>query len=208
MVEDPPARRLAWRDFATLPNAISMLRVAAMPFLIWGLARDLDGWVFGACLVAFLSDAVDGTVARRMGATSATGRIVDPVADKIALGTAYIALSVWRALPWWLTVLVLARDAAIVLVAGYVYRRRRAVPSSTHLGQVTVTVLALVAFVFAARWQGAAGTAAMIAATVTLASFVQYGWHAARILRGADTGVRVGAGLNWIDLVIGSGDED
>ena len=124
---------LNWRDFITLPNAISALRVVAMPFLIWGLIHDRDGWVFGACVVAFLSDALDGTVARRLGGESVTGKIVDPVADKIAMGISFVSLSIWRGLPWFLTLLVLFRDVAIMAMASHVYRRRNVMPSSTQL---------------------------------------------------------------------------
>ncbi|MAE68990.1 MAG: hypothetical protein CME06_00820 [Gemmatimonadetes bacterium] len=208
MVEDSDPNRLRWRDFITLPNGISMLRVVAMPFLIWGLANDLDGWVFGAYLVAVLSDAIDGTVARRLGAASLTGRIVDPLADKVALGTTYVALSVWRSLPWWLTVLVLARDLVIMGIGAFVYRRRRTIPSSTQLGQISVTVLALVGLVYAARWSGAAPTAAIIGGIAIALSFVHYLYRATGILAGTTDGVRTGAGMNWLDFLIGSGDED
>ncbi len=208
MVEDSRPNRLGWRDFITLPNGISMLRVAAMPFLIWGLANDRDGWVFGAYLVAVLSDAIDGTVARRLGAASLTGRIVDPLADKIALGITYIALSVWRNLPWWLTILVLARDVAIMVTGAFVYRRRHVVPSSTQLGQITVTVLALVGLVYAARWAGAAPTAAMIGGIAIAVSFAHYVYRSSRILAGATDGVRTGAGMNWLDFLIGADDGD
>lgn len=199
-VTDP--RRLYARDFVSIPNFISILRVVAMPFLMWGLAHDCDPMVFGALAVAFVSDAVDGTVARRLGEISDTGRIVDPVADKIALGVSFVSVSYWRELPWGLTGLVLLRDAVIVVIATVVYLRRRTIPSSSRFGQATATVLALSVVVFAARWEAVFPWAYGLSVAFVLLSVGLYGRRTARILSGAEDGVRLGAGLNWIDFLL------
>jgi cardiolipin synthase len=76
--------------------------------------------------VAALSDVLDGMVARLLKQESPLGVALDPIADKILMTTAYITLAFRGALPWWLTIIVLSRDVAIVmtalvisLVAGY-----------------------------------------------------------------------------------------
>lgn len=190
-------------DFLTVPNAVSALRIVILPFLIWGLATDSDALVFGALVVGFLSDSVDGVIARRLGVLSQTGRIVDPVADKLAIGTGFIGLSYWRELPWNLTILVLLRDVLIVAMSLYVYARRRQLPSSTPFGQATVTVLALTLFVYAARWSGAMEIAHGICVGMIAVSLVLYARRTTRILAGKETGIRVGGGLNWLEPLVG-----
>jgi cardiolipin synthase len=77
-------------------------------------------------MAAALSDVLDGTVARLLKQESALGVALDPIADKILMTTGYLTLAFRGALPWWLTIIVLSRDVAIVattllicLVAGY-----------------------------------------------------------------------------------------
>jgi cardiolipin synthase len=75
---------------------------------------------------AALSDILDGTLARLLKQESPLGMALDPIADKILMTTGYVTLAFRGALPWWLTILVLSRDVAIIvtallisLVAGY-----------------------------------------------------------------------------------------
>jgi cardiolipin synthase len=77
-------------------------------------------------MAAALSDVLDGLVARLLKQESALGMALDPIADKILMTTGYLTLAFRGALPWWLTIVVLTRDVAIVatallicLVAGY-----------------------------------------------------------------------------------------
>jgi len=75
---------------------------------------------------AAFSDILDGTVARAFRQVSPLGVALDPIADKVLMSTAFVTLSFRGALPWWLTIMVLSRDAVIlitalliILVAGY-----------------------------------------------------------------------------------------
>jgi cardiolipin synthase len=133
-------------------------------------------------MAAAISDVLDGTVARLLKQESPLGVALDPIADKILMTTAYLALAFRAALPWWLTILVLSRDVVIImtallisLVAGY----RPFHP--TTLGKVSTVVQ--VATIFAAVSHQAhvpyitAGLVACfiyLAATMTLASGIHY----------------------------------
>ena len=99
-----------------LPNAITIGRmVLALP-LLWALATAQFALAFWLALVAGLSDAVDGWLAKRFGWNSHSGGILDPLADKLLLSVCFVGLW-WSAhLPGWLVVLLLARD--VVIVAG------------------------------------------------------------------------------------------
>ncbi len=98
----------------TLPNAITLARLLAVPAAVWLIVRgwyEAALWVF---LLAGLSDAVDGWLARRLGQVSRLGSLLDPVADKALLVSVFVSLGVRGLLPAWLVILVVFRDALIV----------------------------------------------------------------------------------------------
>jgi cardiolipin synthase len=97
-----------------LPNAVTIGRmVLALP-LLWALATGQFLLAFWLAIVAGASDAVDGWLAKRFKWDSHSGGLLDPLADKLLLGAAFIGLWWSLRLPSWLVVLVLARDAVIV----------------------------------------------------------------------------------------------
>jgi cardiolipin synthase len=98
----------------TLPNAITLLRLCAVPGTIWLIIHgrlDLAFWLFVA---AGLSDALDGWLARVLDSRSRLGAVLDPVADKALLVSCYVALAAVGVLPDWLAILVVFRDLLIV----------------------------------------------------------------------------------------------
>jgi cardiolipin synthase len=104
-----------------LPNLICLVRIA----LVWPTLDALRGGAYWAALalfiVAALSDGLDGYLAKRFGWTSALGRILDPVADKLLLMSVFIVGAWLDLIPWWLSAAVVARDVMIGLGA-IVYR--------------------------------------------------------------------------------------
>jgi cardiolipin synthase (CMP-forming) len=110
----------------TPSNQITLLRLAFVPvFAILVLEQHYRA-ALAVLTAAALSDVLDGTVARLMKQESALGVALDPIADKILMTTGYLTLAFRGVLPWWLTIIVLSRDVAILatalvisLVAGY-----------------------------------------------------------------------------------------
>jgi cardiolipin synthase len=109
----------------TLPNFVTMTRMAMVPFFVLAVSdKDyrLAIWIF---VVAGLTDAFDGYLARKMDMRSRIGAYLDPIADKMLITVAYIALTVPQGqavvIPLWLTILALFRDFVIMLVAGVLY---------------------------------------------------------------------------------------
>ncbi len=97
-----------------LPNMITLLRMAFVPLLILVLKDHhyLEAlWVF---LIAGISDGLDGYIAKRFGFVSQLGAILDPLADKILLVSAYVMLALLALVPFWLVLVVTFRDALIV----------------------------------------------------------------------------------------------
>lgn len=100
-----------------LPNLITGLRILLVAPLVWLMAEGRFGWALAVAVVAGASDALDGFLAKRYGWNSRLGGILDPVADKLMLVLSFVALGVAGLLPMWLVVLVLMRDAIIVIGA-------------------------------------------------------------------------------------------
>lgn len=119
-MDAPGDRPPASSRVLTVPNLISAIRIAMIP-VFWVLIVDPDTTAWGIVLfgVVVATDWVDGTIARRTGQVSELGKVLDPVADRAAIAAGLVALVVRGAFPLWATVLILARDVA-VLIAGAV----------------------------------------------------------------------------------------
>jgi cardiolipin synthase (CMP-forming) len=97
----------------TLPNAITLARLCAVPLAVWLVLRHDLAAAFGLFLAAGATDAVDGWLARH-GRASAIGAVLDPVADKALLVSMYVTLASIAVLPDWIAILVVFRDLLIV----------------------------------------------------------------------------------------------
>jgi cardiolipin synthase len=86
--------------------------------------REQYGFAFPLIVAATLSDLADGWLARRWGVNSPVGAYLDPMADKALLMVTYAAMGASGAAPAWLVLVVLGRDAMILLGAGLIYRLR------------------------------------------------------------------------------------
>ena len=109
----------------TIPNGITLIRFALTPFFFLAVISSNYKAAFVLFLVAGVSDALDGLLARLLSMRSLFGAYLDPIADKVLLVTAYVALT-WPnqgsvTIPLWLTVMALSRDVLIVLVALLLY---------------------------------------------------------------------------------------
>lgn len=97
-----------------LPNAITGMRLLAVPAVIWLVLTDRMAGAFWVFVAAGISDAVDGYLAKRLDAHSVLGSYLDPLADKLLLLAIYILFGQAGHIPTWLVVLVVARDAALL----------------------------------------------------------------------------------------------
>ncbi len=98
----------------TIPNAITILRILLVPPFVIYLLRGEYGGALGIFIVAAISDFVDGYVARRFKQRTSIGAFMDPLADKLLAGTAFVLLAVQQIIPDWLAVLVISREVVIV----------------------------------------------------------------------------------------------
>jgi cardiolipin synthase len=96
------------------PNLITICRILLVPVTIWLILSGAYVLAFGAFILAGLSDAVDGFLARRFRLQTELGEILDPIADKALLVSIFVALGIQEHLPAWLVILVATRDVLIV----------------------------------------------------------------------------------------------
>lgn len=160
-------------DWLNGPNTVTLLRIAATPFVLWliladrGELGDLRLWGAALFVIFMLSDALDGYWARSRSLVTDLGKLLDPIADKFLTGGALIALSILGELPWWVTALVLVRELGIT-VHRLVSARASVVVAAAWMGKLK-TVMQSVAIPLAllphTLWTGGFG---VILNTVTM----------------------------------------
>ncbi|WP_375737743.1 CDP-alcohol phosphatidyltransferase family protein [Pseudomonas boanensis] len=101
-----------------LPNLLTLLRLALVLPIAGLLLSERYSQALSLFVIASLSDALDGFLARQFGWTSRLGKLFDPLADKLLLVTSVICLAIAQLLPSWLALLVCLRDLLILLGAG------------------------------------------------------------------------------------------
>jgi cardiolipin synthase len=122
---------------ATIPNAISAMRILLIPLFVWLILREgteAAGIVLFAAVAA--TDWVDGTIARRTGRVSELGKILDPVADRLAIAAGLVALVIADLFPPWAALLILVRDAAVLAGGAFALARRRIRIDVRFIGKV------------------------------------------------------------------------
>ncbi len=120
---------------ATVPNAISLLRMLALPFVYVDIVggRELRG--LAILVVISWTDYLDGYIARRFDQISRLGQMLDPIMDRLFIAVSVVAMVVAGIMPLWLVVALLGRDA-IVLVGGIgLALTGRPPPAVTDLGK-------------------------------------------------------------------------
>jgi CDP-diacylglycerol--glycerol-3-phosphate 3-phosphatidyltransferase len=130
-------------DRRHIPNALTLLRFAAIPVFAWLLLEAGDDAAWGAGIfftAAALTDQLDGYLARRWHVESAFGKVADPLADRLMIGTAVVLLWLEGKLPLAAMLVVLLRD--VLLVLGYKVFVPRGYPFEvSFLGRVATWVL-------------------------------------------------------------------
>ena len=98
----------------TLPNLITIGRLLVVPLIVWLAIREQFLAAFAVFVLAGISDAIDGFLARQLDLHSDLGAYLDPIADKALLVSVYVALSALGEIPLWVTIAVVSRDILIV----------------------------------------------------------------------------------------------
>ena len=183
----------------TLPNLLTIFRMALTPVFVSLLFYQKFVWALAAFVVAGITDGLDGLLARRFQQQSELGRILDPIADKMMLVTSFVVLSMRGVfptplpkhlpVPFWVTITVISRDifilvgaAAINMVSGF----RAFRPSFLGKVSTVVQIAAVAAVILAAQTRVGTGyylpTIYTSVFTLTLLSGIHYIFFVSRLL--------------------------
>jgi cardiolipin synthase len=147
----------------TIPNLLTLLRILLIPVFVSQLYYQYFEWALVTFFFAGISDAVDGFIARRFNQSSELGKVLDPIADKLLMMTAFVALTLPNIvpasrhlpIPFWLTAAVITRDVLILVVAGAIFFAtgfRRFRPSVWGKISTIIQVVAVLLILIAANF--------------------------------------------------------
>lgn len=165
-----------------LPNILTGLRLIAAPALAVLLLHAMYNAALGIFVFAGLSDVADGYLAKRFKLATRFGRYMDPAADKLLMTISFVVLTWLGVVPLWLTMLVIARDLAIVLgiAVGHAMELPMRVAPVTAgklstFVQVCYIGLMLLFLALGAAWPMLARGAAIACGAATAISWLAYG---------------------------------
>jgi len=194
-VEDSPASGAAGTAATlwNLPNGLTALRILLVPVLGWLLLHDggqdlgLRIWAFVVFFVAIMTDRYDGDIARRRNLVTDFGKLMDPIADKALTGMAFVGLSLIGELWWWVTVVVLVREALVTGLRFWVIRHGVIAASQGGKIKTTLQALALMGLILPFRQlSGGWHTVGLVL------------WWAAVVVMAAAVVVTVATGIDYV----------
>jgi cardiolipin synthase len=104
----------------TVPNQLTFLRLAFLPFFILAIHYERYGLALIILIVAGFTDALDGLLARGLNQKTPLGAYLDPIADKLLMSSSYVVLALHGRIKWWLVILVLGRDVLLLVAAAVI----------------------------------------------------------------------------------------
>ncbi|MGE5235501.1 MAG: CDP-diacylglycerol--glycerol-3-phosphate 3-phosphatidyltransferase [Acidobacteriota bacterium] len=176
-----------------LPNSLTLARILMVPLLVVVLLTRFDGsefWGLGIFLVAALTDAVDGAIARRTHAVTVVGALLDPIADKLLISAAFISLVELGLAPAWMVVLIVGREFAVSGLR-HVAQERGVVITANRWGkfktlsQIVAISLLIISYQLG-RWVVLGRIALWAAVVMAVVSLVNYFWSFWPQVAGAD----------------------
>jgi cardiolipin synthase len=173
-----------------LPNLLTIVRILMIPLFVYLLVYGYTRWALGTFVVAGLTDALDGAIARMWHQQTTLGRYLDPMADKMLLTAAFVALAVLSWIPFWVLIIVVSRDIILLIGTAVMHLTLGDFDISPSLLGKTTTFLQLVLVVLA-LWVGAGvgavphyDAALWVMVAVTVLSGTQYLYRGIRRLNG------------------------
>lgn len=128
--------------FWTASNVVSIIRLFLTAPMAWLLWHDDHGGAIIVAALAAATDWIDGRLARATGTVSEWGKVLDPLADKVLVGTVVIIMVIKQMLPLWFVIAIVLRDV-LILIGGIIAERRTGkITPSIMVGKLAVTAIA------------------------------------------------------------------
>ena len=131
-----------------IPNVLSISRLFLLPAILLLLQQRQTIPALVLMVVSWITDGLDGYLARRLNQVTTVGKILDHTVDKIWVGTVLVMLVATRGLPVFIPALVIGRDLLIVIGSLLILDRRRHIVSSNAIGKVTGCSFALLMILY------------------------------------------------------------
>lgn len=125
----------------TIPNVISFIRLLLVPVFLILIIQGQDGFALLVLVISSISDYFDGIIARNFNQVSRLGQLLDPAADRLMIFVALIGLAVRGILPWWLVIVIVARDIMLLAIGITLANHRYGPLPVHHLGKVATFCL-------------------------------------------------------------------
>jgi len=145
--------QISWKFF-TIPNLLSILRILLIVPIVYCFLQEQRFYFYlglGLIIIAIISDSLDGFLARKFNQISEIGKILDPLADKLAVFTLVVVLIIYKNFPLWAAVIIIGRDL-LILFAGLIWATKfKFVTPSNRLGKWAAFIIAMmiVAYIIA-----------------------------------------------------------
>lgn len=121
---------------ATIPNALTLVRAFGVPLFLWIFLKQHNAtWSFFVLVIGALTDYFDGKIARALNQVSSLGAAMDPTIDRLYIASTVIALAIRNYIPWWIVIVLSARDLWMVVALLVKRRRSGGVFEVTYLGK-------------------------------------------------------------------------
>jgi cardiolipin synthase (CMP-forming) len=166
-------------ELLTIPNMLSLLRIALVPVFLGFLLTEQDAIALVVLIAAALTDFLDGFLARHLNQVTRLGTLLDPIADRLSIVAAVLGLAFRGFLPWWLVIIVLARDVALLALGAVMSTHRIGPPAASLVGKAATFLLliALPVFVCAGAFPATSSALIPIGVVVSVVGAVLY-WAA------------------------------
>jgi cardiolipin synthase len=171
-------------QFRAAPNLLTLLRLFIIPFLVIVILDGNFRVAFALLMLAGISDACDGLLARLLSQQTTLGLYLDPIADKLLLSTLFLVLTHVGLIPRFVTVLVFSRDLGILLIATLLFATgilRNFRPSLFGKLNTLVQIVALIVLISQRAFAipGLEATTGLLLQTIAVLaplSAAQYAW--------------------------------
>ena len=128
----------------SLPNFLSIFRMCLVPiFVVFFFSNSPHAHLYSAIIfaVAGITDVADGMIARKFNLITNLGKILDPLADKLMTITVLICISIVDLIPWWIVLLIFAKDFILIIGGGKLYQKMSAVFQANIFGKIATFFL-------------------------------------------------------------------
>jgi len=173
-----------------IPNSLTVLRIFLAPLLVVVLLTefpDKEIWGLVIFLIAALTDALDGMIARRTNRITVTGAMLDPIADKLLMSAAFISLVELGLAPAWMVTLIVGREFAVTGLRLIALEQQ--VPIAANIwgkAKTTTQIIAVSLLIFGKHlgsWRVLGTVVLWVALVLTVISMIVYFWQNWRIVR-------------------------